>query len=168
MSTTEIEDATTDGIEAARVEQTALVESAIAREVERLEELIAEARSYEPEILIAREFVAAFPPTEAGYLSEMRTQIGVGSGRLNGVLIMWDVRRLQDVTARVAWLAQRFGKFRIEDYAELGRRTYDFGRLKFSVFFHTYDDKTVCKFVEVGKEEKPIYKLMCGDQEVQA
>jgi len=166
MSTMDLAVMSDEGIEKARREQDELAESAIAREVEKLEALIAEAHSYEPEIVVARELVAAFPPTDAGYLSQMRTQIGVGSGCLNGVLIMWDVRQLQDATPRVAWLTQRLGKFKIEDYPELGRRTYDFGRLKFSVFFNTWDDKTVCKFVEVGKEEKPIYKLMCGASEV--
>ena len=62
-------------------------------------------------------------------------------------------------------MSAKLGKFTITDYPEMGRRTYDFGRLKFCVFFNTYNAGTVCKFVEVGKEEKPIYKLMCGDEE---
>lgn len=155
-----------DELTKAAIEQAEMVDKAIDREVAALTKLIAEARSYEPEAEIAREFCAAFPPTEPGYLTHMRTQIGVGTHVLNGLLIMWDARRLQDVTPRVAWLAKRLGKFKIDDYPEMGRRTYDFGRVKFSVFFNTSDDKTVCKFVEVGKEERPVYKLMCGEQEV--
>ena len=140
MSTTEIEDVTvTDEIEVARREQETQAATAIEREVAVLEGLIATTRGYAPEIEIARAFVAAFPPTEPGYIGRVRTSIGVGAHSLNGVLIVWDARRLQDVTPRVAWLAQRLGKFKIEDYAEIGRRTYDFGRVKFSVFFNTYD-----------------------------
>lgn len=155
-----------DGLAEAFREQQELADTAIDRQVADQEKLIAQARSFAPEIEVAKAFVAAFPPTEPGYIQQMRTSVGVGSGSLNGVLIMWDARRLQDVTPRLSWLAQKLGKYLIEDYPELGRRTYDFGRLKFCVFFNTYDAKTVCKFVEVGKEEKPIYKLMCGEQEV--
>lgn len=149
-------------------EQIALAQGAIAREVVILEGLIAAARGYAPEVEIAEAFCREFPPTDVGYIGQMRTQIGVGSGALNGCLVMWDARRLSDVTSRVAWLAQRLGKFKIEDYPELGRRTYDFGRFKFCVFFNSYDEKTICKFVEVGKEEKPVYELMCGEQEAQS
>lgn len=164
MEMIEIDTTIPDRIAEAAAEQEALAATAIDRQVKHLEQLITQARSYEPEAAIAREFVAAFPPTEPGYMGQMRTQIGVGAHVLNGVLIMWDAQRLQDVTPRVKWLAQRLGKFKIKDYPELARRTYDYGRLKLSVFFNR--DKAVCKFVEVGKEEKPIYKLMCGEQEV--
>ena len=152
-----------DELAEAAVEQIADAEQAIADEVKRLEALISEAKGYEAETAIAAEFARAFPPSESGYMGRMRTTIGVGPGALNGLLVMWDARRLSDVTPRVAWLAQRLGKFKIEDYAEMGRRTYDFGRFKFCVFFNSFDEKTVCKFVEVGKEEKPVYKLMCED-----
>lgn len=156
-----------DPLAEAAEEQLSLARTAIARDVADLERLIAEARGYEPEAIIAEEFCRVFPPSEPGYMAQMRSSVGVGPGVLQGFLIMWDVRRLSDVTPRVAWLAQRLGKFKIDDYPEIGRRTYDFGRLKFSVFFNSYDDKTVCKFVEVGKKEEPIYQLMCGEESVQ-
>jgi hypothetical protein len=129
-----------------------------------LSELIAEAHGYASEAAIADAFVAEFPPADpAEYLGRVRVTIGVGSHCLNGVLLMWDAKRLSDVTPRLAWLAQRLGKFKIEDFPEIGRRTYDFGRVKFSVFFNSYNDSAVCKFVEVGKKEEPIYKLMCEE-----
>lgn len=146
-------------------EQVTSAETAITREVAGLSTLIETAQSYAPEALIARDFTEAFPPDD-DWLNTMRSSIGVGPHVLNGFLIAWDARRLSDVTPRVAWLAKRIGKFEIQDYPELGRRTYDFGRLKFMVFFNAYDAKTVCKFVEVGKEEKPVYKLMCGEDAV--
>ena len=152
-------------VEAAE-EQVMRARTAIAHNIADFEKLIAEARAYEPEAALAEEFCHAFPPTEPDYFNTMRSSLGLGRGVLQGFLVMWDARRLSDVTTRVAWLAQRLGKFKIEDYPEMGRRTYDWGRFKFSVFFNSYDNKTVCKFVEVGKKEEPIYKLMCGDQEV--
>lgn len=144
-------------------EQHANIGSAIDREVALLNDQIAQARGYAAEAAIAAEFSRAFPPQEAGYSHQMRATVGVGAHALNGVLVMWDARKLSDVTPRVKWLAEKLGKFEIEDYAELGRRTYNFGRFKFCVFFNTFNPGTVCKFVEVGKEEKPVFKLMCGE-----
>lgn len=137
---------------------------AIEVEAKRLSELIDQARGYLTEAAIVDEFIAAFPPPDPDeYLGRTRVQIGVGSHCLKGVLLMWDAKRLSDVTPRLTWLANRLGKFTIEDFAEIGRRTYDFGRVKFSVFFNSYSDASVCKFVEVGKKEEPIYKLMCEE-----
>lgn len=158
-----VEDTTASELARNTDEQIAKAQAAIATEVQRLEGLIAVARTYTAEQDIAEEFCRAFPPTEPGYCGQMRASIGVGPHVLNGLLIAWDARRLADVTPRVAWLAQRLGKFTIDDSPEMGRRTYDWGRLKLMVFFNSYDDKTVCKFVEVGTEPKPIYKLMCED-----
>lgn len=157
-------DVQADELAKSHSEQIEDAQQAIAKEVATLEGYIATARGYEPEIAIAADFARAFPPAEPGYMGRMRTTIGVGPHVLNGVLVMWDARRLADVKARVAWLAQRLGKFTIEDYPEMGRRTYAWSRFKFSVFFNNGDDKTVCRFVEVGKEEKPVYKLMCGEE----
>ena len=144
--------------------QIVLSQTAIARDIADFEKLIVEARGFAPEAEIAEAFCRAFPPSEPGYMAQLRSSLGVGPGVLQGFLVMFDARRLSDATARVAWLAQRLGKFKIDDCPKLGRRTYDFGRFKFCVFFNSYDDKTVCKFVEVGKKEEPIYKLMCGDE----
>lgn len=132
--------------------------SAIDREVETLKEYIATAESYAPEAEIADALVAEFPQ------HDLRCSIGVGPHVLNGFLIMVDLHRLDEAKALVSWLSQRLGKFDISDFPELGRRTYDWKRLKLSAFFNSFDAKTVCKFVEVGKEEKPVYKLMCGDE----
>jgi hypothetical protein len=154
---------TPEELAAALDEQVADAANAIADEVKILEGYIETARTYAPEMDIAVAFARAFPPADPSYLARMRTTVGVGPHVLNGVLVMWDARRLADVTARVAWLAQRLGKFAIEDAPEMGRRTYVWDRFKFCVFFNSYDAKTVCKFVEVGKEERPIYKLMCEE-----
>ena len=130
---------------------------AIAREVQQLQEYIATASSYGPEAEIADALIAEFPQ------HPIRCSIGVGPHVLNGFLIMVDLKQLDEARALVAALAKRLGKFEISDYPELGRRTYGWSRLKLSCFFNAWDDKTVCKFVQVGVEEKPVYKLMCGE-----
>lgn len=145
---------------------TAKGRAAIDTEIERLREYIAQAETYATEAALFDEFDRAFPSDPDDYHSTMRPQIGIGAHVLNGFLIAWDARRLEDVKPRLQWLAKRLGKYKIEDFPEMGRRTYDFGRLKLMVFFNTYDEKTVCKFVEVGTETKPVYKLMCGADEV--
>lgn len=141
-------------------------QAAIDSKLKELRELIVLADTYVAEAALFDEFDRAFPSDPDDYHSTMRPQVGVGPHALNGFLVAWDAHRLGDVTPRLQWLAKRLGKYTIEDYPEMGRRTYDFGRLKFMVFFNTYDQKTVCKFVEVGTETKPVYKLMCGEEEV--
>ena len=133
---------------------------AIAREVERLQEYIATTQSYAPEAEIADALIAEFPQ------HELRCSIGVGPHVLNGFLIMVDLKQLDEAKALVAALAKQLGKFDISDYPELGRRTYGWPRLKLSCFFNAWDEKTVCKFVQVGVKEEPVYKLMCGEEEV--
>lgn len=133
----------------------------IAKRVEELQADIVKVQGYEPEAATFDDLRAAFP-NEA-----FRPSIGIGPHCLDGFLIMWDVHKLGAVAPVLSWLRNRIDKpYRIEDYAELGRRTYDFGRIKLAAFFNTFDDKTVCKFVQVGVREQPVYKLMCEGTEV--
>lgn len=135
----------------------------IAKKVAEIEKDIETARGYSQEAEIFDDLSAAFQA------EEFRGSIGIGPHVLNGFLIMWDVHRLSDVAPVLAWLRKRLDKsYKVEDYPELGRRTYDFGRLKLSAFFSAFDEKTVCKFVQVGVKEQPVYKLMCDGNEVDA
>lgn len=133
----------------------------IQKEVDHLQSDIETAKTFETEAAVFDALSAQFPN------EQFRGSIGIGPHVLNGFLVMWDVHRLSDVAPVLAWLRTRVEKaFKVADYPELGRRTYDFGRIKLSAFFNTYDEKTVCKFVQVGVKEEPVYKLMCEGNEV--
>lgn len=125
------------------------------------------------------EEVAALHPS----LPEVRVNLGWEAGQMQGVLLhignAWEadksVKDVRDVYPLLAELRQRgfkpAGHF---DYAEVGRRTYTYRRddgatISVSVFtFRPGDDDQVdgpsCRFVKVGVEERPVYKLMCDEE----
>lgn len=150
-------------------------EECIGIYIAELEKRIAEARGYAPEQAIAKAFIEQFPetmPDDPTEYSSSRTRIGfsLDSGSVRALMINWDALTLAEIKAPLAWLAQRLGKYDIDDYPELGRRAYVFskGRLRFQTFFNASPDAQVCKFVQVGVKEEPVYKLMCGDAEHEA
>lgn len=145
---------------------------AIAGYVAELERRIGLARAYAPEQDLAVEFMAAhahLDPEPSEWNSRLRVHLSLDPSSVNALMINFDAKTLAEVTEPLRWLSQRLGAYTIDDFPELGRRAYIFtseGRsLRFQVFFNS--NSSVCRFVEVGKEEKPIFKLMCGEEAVQ-
>lgn len=142
--------------------------NAIREYIDEMDKRITDARTYEVEQAIALGFVEAFPePEEGSSYPDVRTSFTLDSGTVRALMVNRDYTSLKDVTEHLKWLAARLGRYVIEDFPELGRRSYIFnsGRFRLQCFFHN-TEANVCKFVQVGVEEKPIYKLMCGEQEV--
>lgn len=146
--------------------------------VKELEARIARARTFAPEQALVVEFLRAFAHVESApdyegdvYGMKLRAGFTLDPSTVNALIVNFDADSLPEVVEPLKWFAARLGKYEIDDYQELGRRSYVFangGRpVRFQVFFNSA--KSVCKFVEVGKEEKPIYKLMCdGAEQIEA
>ena len=142
----------------------------IEKYVKELEDRIKEANGYSVERMVAFDFITAFPeamappPVEYPPYNPPRTSVGLtlDNGTVHALMINYHAVSLMELVEPVKWLANRLGKFTIEDYPELNRRGYVFsgGRLRFQVFFDR-GDKTVCKFIQVGVKEEPVYKLQC-------
>ena len=143
--------------------------TAVDRYVEELTKRIEEAKTYAAEQEVVLEFIQAFPDTEGLRAWEgTRTSFTLDAGTVKALMINRDYTALTEVTEHLRFLAQRLGKYTIDDYPELGRRAYVFnkGRFRFQCFFNN-SDANVCRFVQVGVEEKPVYKLMCGEEVMQ-
>jgi hypothetical protein len=105
--------------------------------------------------IVARH-VAALPSLRV-------SSVGYGYHSLNGVLIYVDIKSPREVTALLRDVRAAFGKMKkVEDYAELRRRTYDFGKVKVMTFLES-EDSSACRFVKVGEKTEPIYQLLCPD-----
>jgi hypothetical protein len=106
-------------------------------------------------------------------VGHLRASFGSQIGQLRGALIFVDVVDIRAVLPVLRELRRRGYKVKDhDDYAEIGRRTYnlsgDGGEIKLGVFVgasFSSDAKkgAVCKFVQVGIEEKPVFKLLCDD-----
>lgn len=137
--------------------------------VQELNARIEKARAFAPEVALARDFIGVFgalcgpAPDIEWYLSKLRVSLSLDPGTVNALMLNFDATELAQVTEPLRWLATRLGKYTIEDYPELGRRAYVFGNgdrpVRFQVFFNS--NTSVCKFVQIGVEEKPVYKLTC-------
>ena len=118
--------------------------------------------------VIACEAVAAhFRKPGQDEWSGPRASVGWQSGQLQGALLFMDIERAEEITP----VLKEFGKLgwhrkkdaQTADYPELQRRSFTLvhagfvGEIIFSAFFRG----EVCKFVEVGRETKPLYELRC-------
>ena len=139
--------------------------------VESLQKRIDLTRSYIEEQKIAQEFVKQFPedqPEDAYSSPRTKASICFDSGTVNGFMLNYDASSLNEIVEPLRWLSRRLGAFTINEYPEIGRRSYIFskGRFHFQVFFNSGDVKNVCRYVQVGVKEQPVFKLMCeGDPE---
>lgn len=122
---------------------------------------------------VALELVQKFPEAMAtdGYESpQTRVAFSLDSGTWNALMINKDCKSLQDVVEPLRFLREKLGAYIIQDDPDSKRRVYKFANgghpVVFQAFFWGPETEQLCKFVEVGKEEKPIFKLMCGDQVV--
>lgn len=146
--------------------------TAVTRYVEELEKRIEKARAFDAEQSLVAEFLAAFEPEpkdEFDVYPKFRVGLTLDPSTVNALMINYDARALADVVDPLRWLSQRLGKYEIDDYPELNRRAYVFrnhGRpVRLQVFFGV-GDESVCKFMQIGVKEEPVYKLMCDGAEI--
>jgi len=144
--------------------------SCIDEYIATLEIRKAKASSYREEQQIAMEFVQAFPegnpePGEESYSSpDTRVAFSLDTGCINAIMLNWDCTTgLADVKPRLKWLADRLGKYTINNDPHAQRKQYIFrdGRFFFQVFF--WKPNAVCKFVQTGVKEEPVYEFKCSD-----
>lgn len=134
--------------------------------VESLQKRIDLTRSYIEEQKTALEFVNQFPedqPEDAYSSSRTRASISFDSGCVQGFMLNYNALTLDELVGPLKWLSQRLGSYTISEYPEIHRRSYIFskGRFHFQVFFDSSDVKNVCKYVQVGVKEQPVYELRC-------
>ena len=100
-----------------------------------------------------------------------RVSFGYEVGQLNGVLVHVDVSDMEALTTVRRWLRKHgLNSPKVDDYAELGRRSWkykdDEGRyFILSGFFpvpYQENNSARCQFVQVGVEEKAVYELQCN------
>ena len=51
-----------------------------------------------------------------------------------------------------------------EDYAEIRRRSWKCGEIKFQVFLEDRTEGATCRYVHVGVKEEPVYELKCDEE----
>jgi hypothetical protein len=136
--------------------------------IESLHKRIDLTRTYEPEQLIALEFIQAFPEEYAiqGEYSPVRTRASISfdGGQIHGLLLCYDASTLEELVEPLRWLSSRLGPYTINEYPELQRRSYIFskGRFTFAAFFGNMSSvKSVCKYVQTGVKEEPVYEFKC-------
>ncbi len=134
----------------------------IDKALEELEENRKKILAWTNDAKIGEEAVKMFE----GVIPELRVSIGWNSGSLNGVLIFADVDDLKDMIPLLKWLQTKGykPKAKPDDYPEIGRRLYNYGSIQVGAFLR--EDST-CHFEKVGVKEVPVYKVRCGDKDVE-
>lgn len=124
--------------------------------------LQAKLEKWKPALKAIEEIKLAFPQLE------ITTSCGLETGQVQGALIhLNNLERMSDANAvakKIVSLGYHTNGF--DDCPELRRRTYDYGDIKLMCFL-SYKEGAKCRFVEIGKEEKPVYKLMCDEDNEQ-
>lgn len=151
----------------------------ICSEIETLIRIINKAIECDQTAKIGADIIASYNSTlKDDFGCVARLSAGFQWGQEQGVLIMLDsVKDVDHIKPLFVELGKRgfILNGTPEDYLEAKRRTWKFKRrddgttkkdeIKLLAFFH--DENAKCRYVQVGVEEKPIYKLMCdGDVEV--
>ena len=92
--------------------------------------------------------------------------VGMGMGTVQGVLIHYSANSLKDIYQIYKDLRnagyKRTGS--PQDYAELGRRIYDFSPVILMVFFDLNKEGSGCRVIKTG-ETKDVMKIICDDSE---
>ena len=134
--------------------------TAYEKAIDEIAGLTAKVERWKPALEAVEKVKAAFPDLS------ITASCGLQVGQIQGALIhLNDLERMSDA-ARVAKMLTALGYHTkgFDDFAELKRRTYDYGDIKLLCFL-SYKEGTKCRYVEIGKEEKPIYKLMCDEDD---
>lgn len=102
---------------------------------------------------------------------EARISVGIEWGQLRGVLIHLDkITSVKEVAPYLTAFEREGFRFngQPDDYAEISRRSWKLNKgnipLVISAFFESDAGKR-CRFVEVRKELKPVYELVCDEVE---
>jgi len=136
--------------------------TAYEKALDEIVELQAKLERWKPALDAIETIKGCFP------LLAITTSCGLQTGQVQGALIhLNDLEQMSDARA-VAKLLTVMGYHTngFDDCPELRRRTYDYGDIKLMCFL-SYKEGAKCRFVEVGKKEEPVYKLMCDEEEVQ-
>lgn len=129
-------------------------------EVEKLSQKIL---SWNDAAVLAEEFVE----TDLAKSFAATVTLGYSLHGMQGVLVFLNkTQKVSDVAPVLGWFAKRGFKLigKPSDYAEIQRRTWNLGVIQVAAFFSTAERG--CKFVQVGEETKPVYKLLCDDAAV--
>jgi len=132
---------------------------AVASALAQIETIRERVLKWDEAASLAEEWLAS---PERGDL-HASASLGWSIGSLQGVCIHIDgLSRTAQVAPVLGWFAKRGLKLKgkPEDYPEIHRRTWDLGDIKILGFFRT-GEGAGCRFVEVGKEERPVYKFLC-------
>jgi hypothetical protein len=140
-----------------------------------VEELRAKVVSMQSAAALAEEVCAAFPDLP------LSVTLGYQTGTLQGVLIfaggygegdcLGDIRLVFPILKE---LSRRGFKSsgKPEDYPEIGRRTWNLRKadeptpVRFCAFVAApHMAGEVCRFVQTGVKEQPVYELLCDDGE---
>jgi hypothetical protein len=122
---------------------------------------------------IVVELLQRFPEPMAGdefYNSpEVRTSFNLDAGTHQALMVNRDCKSIQEVIEPLRFLRKRLGKYEVTDDPDFKRRIYKFNvdgcALVFQAFFWASEDQ-LCKYVQIGVKEEPVFKLRCAGQEV--
>jgi len=121
---------------------------------------------YDDAALVAEEFLQSLL---AKTFKSVTLSLGHEVLSLHGVLVHFeDVQRVADMAPVLGWFARRDYKLvgKPDDYAEIQRRTWCLGKIKLCAFFRR-GGGAGCRYIKVGEEMKPVYKLLCDEAEAQ-
>ena len=124
---------------------------------------------------VAVELINKFPedyaPSEGFHSPEVSVQFTLDSGTHQALIISKDCREISEIAEPLRFLRERLGPYTISEDPDLNRRIYTFNRdgkkVIFQCFFWNHKDQ-LCRYVQVGTKEVPVYKLKCGEEEVAA
>jgi len=132
------------------------------KEIDKKKEYIL---SMQSEMYLVEE-LAKYVKTIQG-VHNVRISVGWENGSIQGNMVKADFEDIRKTTEIRKWIRDKgFPAPKIDDYPELQRRTFTYVRKdkpNFSLLaFCYYGEGAVCKFIEVGKKEEPVYELKCG------
>lgn len=132
----------------------------------------------EPEVIIVREAIPELMDMVSGHdggcSAKVRGSLGYEFSTLHGVLLHCDIKDVAEVAPVLRWFGKRGysqNGGEPEDYGEAGRRSYclkngdDKKRTIRVNFFFPSTPGAKCRFVQTGVEQKPVYELVCEDEE---
>lgn len=93
-------------------------------------------------------------------------QFTLDTGTFKAFIITADCKTLSEIVEPLKFLREKLGTYKISDDPDIRRRCYKFDndRLVFQAWFWGKDDD-VCRYVQVGTKEVPVYQLKCAKGE---
>ncbi len=152
----------------------------IQAEIDKLDRQRERVAGWQPIIEIAEKIKDKFKDDHPGdgALTGIMVSCGVGDGSINGVMIHFhglvDFKQVLPIRQFIRTLGLPAPKSE-HDYDSFGRKGWTYktehGPLVLLAWFPVGDEKegdkdARCRFVKVGEEMKPVYKLMCDGEEL--